>query len=397
MDRYYLIAGAWNFDPVDKGINVFAYDCESGEISFLKNYDPQVGAGQQCFDAKRQIVYVVDECENHLGETGGGGFVRAYRLRGNGDLEFINETCVLMSKPAFVFLDKSGAYLLVACHSGRANVTKVIHDAKGNWNSAVLYDDAGVALIRINEDGSLGSVCDVALHEGLTANKRQVHAHPHSVTGSPDGSVYYVPDKGLDRIYAYRVNRESGKLICLGQKEMEYATAPRYGAFHPTLPVYFENNETGTKFYAFHYDSKSGYLEEINHVEICEPGGGAPSDIALHPNGKVLYTAVRSDKNPLIQAIRIDSETGTVTIEQTIGSGKSARGLCVSPDGRFLFAASDGAHQILRFPIDAIGHLGNGAVAAENIACAANVRILKISEYTAGVPLGRFPLLDGWL
>lgn len=268
MKKLYLTVGTWDFkSESDKGINLFECDEENGSLHFLKNYDPHVSAGSQAYDVKRNILYVGNECENHRNEKGGGGFVRAYHFNENtGELEFLNEKNVLMSKPAYIWLDPSLKYLMIACHSSRNAVTKVTYDSNGKPMASVLYDDAGIVLLSLYPDGSLGDICDVALHQGLTKAKGQVHSHPHSVKGSPDGSIYYACDKGLDRIFSYSIDRKTNRLIHLVETSMQFESAPRYSVFHPTLHVWYENNETNPDLYAFKYDPETGAIHKISQI-----------------------------------------------------------------------------------------------------------------------------------
>ena len=378
MKKAFAVIGSWGFGNGPKGLTVYKYDSATGQLTDPVRYDETVSAGHQCYDPKQKILYVADEVDNHPGEAGGGGYVRAYRVEEEtGQLSFINEVCVLMTKPAYLALDSSGGYLLAACHTGRGYVTKVVHDAQGNWTSAVYYDDAGVVLVRINEDGSLGPVCDVAVHAGLTRNKKQVHAHPHSVVGSPDGQVYFACDKGLDRIYSYRINREEGKLIPLTVSEMPFGTAPRYSAFHPNLPVWYENNEGDDRVYAFGYDAATGALKILSTVNLSkgdESANASPSDITVHPNGRFLYAASRGLSSITVCAI---DECGGITYLESVDSVFPVRGFCISPDGRYLLAACEGKNLVKIFSIREDGRLSDTdrEYPADG---AANVQIIEV-------------------
>ncbi len=341
-------AGTWNFKASDKGLHLFRYHPEDGTMEFLHHYDPELSAGSQAYNPANHMLYIGDECVNHPGERGGGGFVRAYRVdEESGELTFVNESRTLLPKPAYLCLNASGTRLLVACHSDRGFVTRVSHDAEGNWTSTVEYDDSGIVLMKIDDDGSVGAGCYVALHEGLAADPKQVLAHPHSVVGSPDREIYFACDKGLDRIFSYKLSKDENKLIPLCQTEMEPCTAPRYSAFHPTLPVWYENNEEGNRLYAFRYEKASGVLEKVSVTELFDPASqsGSPSDLAVHPNGRYLYAAVRGLNEIVI--LDIDPGSGGLTLREKVALSGSPRGIALSPDGRFLLAADNDGGRIL--------------------------------------------------
>lgn len=369
------IVGTWNFRDPDKGVAVFKYDRETGHMEQLDRIDRWVSAGQQCFDPAKKVLYVVDECDGKAGTRGGGGFARAYRVDEEaGTLTFLNEIGVLMTKPAYICLDNTGEYALVACHTGGNPVTKVARDAKGDWFSHVVYDDAGIVLLHLNSDGSFDRVCDVVLHDGWAAEIKTAHAHLHSIVASPDGTLFYACDKGLDRVYAYKIHHESGKLLRMAEKAMPPRTAPRYSVFHPTLPVLYENNETSPEVYAFRYDANTGALETINVVNTYDPKEkGSPSDLQIHPSGKYLYAAVRT-LNKLV-VLRTDDQTGAVEIIQEVPNPGSPRGMVVSPDGRFLLVANNDTACVCRYAIAEDGKLTlqEGTVSVPN---AANISVL---------------------
>lgn len=369
------IVGTWNFRDPNKGIAVFRYDRQTGNMEPLEHIDHWVSAGQQCFDHKRNVLYLVDECDGKPDTRGGGGFARAYHVDPEtGKLTFLNEIGVLMTKPAYICLNSTGEYALVACHTGGNPITKVARDGAGNWFSTVMYEDAGIVLLHLNSDGSFDRVSDVVLHDGWACNAKVAHAHLHSIVASPDGELFYACDKGLDRVYAYKIHHASGKLLRMTEQAMPPLTAPRYSVFHPTLPVLYENNETSPEVYAFRYDPKSGALEIINAVNTYAPEeNGSPSDLQIHPSGKYLYAAVRK-LNKLV-VLRTDDQTGAVTIIQEVDNPGAPRGMAVSPDGRFLLVANNDTACVCRYAIAEDGRLTlqEGTVSVPN---AANIGIL---------------------
>ena len=375
--KFYAVVGTWMFKPVEKGVCVFSYDPETAEMELLKRYDPEVAAGQQYYDPKRGVLYIADECDGHPGETAGGGFVRAYKLNPeNGELTFLNERRVLMTKTSYFWLDKSGDYAMASCHTGRAGVTKVVRNPDNTFSSCVVYEDVGVVLMRINKDGSLGEVCDVALYPGLTTLPNQVHSHPHSIMADPSGEIFYSCDKGLDMIYSYKIDRERGRIIRKAEKSMDFATAPRYLAFHPTLPVMFENNETSNFVFSFKYCTESGELKEICRVPLLDDAERvSPSDLRVSADGKFLYAAVRGVDKIVVYAV--DPETGALSRIQIADCPGGPRGINLSPDGRFLLAANNGANEIRTFVVKEDGTLSDTGRAVK-VDFAANVSVIEV-------------------
>ncbi len=390
MKKQYAIIGKWGFRPERKmGLTVCLYHEEDGSLEPCGEYDPEIASGQQYYNPEKQVLYVVDERTSKPGETGGGGQVVAYHFdTESGQLKRINSVPSLMSKPCYVTMDQTKRYVLISCHGDRSFVNTVAFNGKGEPVNSVIFDASGVVVFPVDEDGGLKPACDAYVHHGLARAPGMVVGHPHSIVGSPDGEIFYACDKGLDRIFSYKLDREHGKLLPMASRMMPDATAPRYSVFHPTMPVWYENNETDPRVYAFHYDSATGGLTQINLITLYdekevsatqgEKRGNKPmpSDIVVHPNGRYLYAAVRWDGNERIVKVDIDQTTGALTKKQTLLlSCDSVRGMCVSPDGRFLLAACSDTETVNTFSIDESGNLAMTGVSAP-VSCAANIQII---------------------
>jgi 6-phosphogluconolactonase (cycloisomerase 2 family) len=244
-------------------------------------------------------------------------------------------------------------------------------------------------MFHINEDGSLGEVCDVAITEGTggKGENSQVNVDPvsghiqlvevisrlHAVLASPSGEMLAVCDKGMDKIYTYKIDRDNGKLVYLNQwVSPEVASFPRYGAFHPTLPVFYANNENYALLNSFHYDETTGTLDRFNKVYLlpADPGmvDGKPvgaQDIMVHPSGKTLYCTLCGLN--IIVVCDLDDE-GVPTVRQLVNSrGNLPRGLALSPDGRFLLSGNMVSGDITVFEVNSDGTLNDTGKTVEAI------------------------------
>jgi 6-phosphogluconolactonase len=383
IQKIYAYVGNWSFQPKPlkgKGISIFQYDPEDGDLKLMETVRPDVAAGQLYLDAERKMLYAVDERGERRGEIGGGGYIMAFRIDSTtGKLTLVNEKESLSPEPSYLCLDKSRRYL-VACHcSDPFHVTKIVKRADGTYGNEVLFDDTALVMFRINDDGSLGDMCDAVITEGTGGKspRSQVNIDPvsghiqlvevisrqHSVVASPSGEMLAVCDKGMDRIYTYRIDREIGKLIHLDTwVAEEIACFPRYCAFHPVLPVYYANNENYAGINSFHYEEKTGKLELLKKLLLLseDPGkvDGKPvgaQDILVHPNGKHLYCTLNGLH--LIVACDLD-ENGLPTVKQLAKcNGKMPRGIRLSPDLRFLLSGNMLSGDITTFAVNEDGTL----------------------------------------
>ncbi len=382
-EKSYVYVGNWSFQPKPakgKGISIFQYDPENGDLELMETIRPDVAAGQLYLDAERKVLYAVDECGERRGEIGGGGYLLAFRIDSEtGKLTLMNQKDSLAPEPSYLHLDKSGKYL-VTCHCvDPFHVTKIVKRPDGTYGNEVLFDDTALVMFRINDDGSLGDACDVAVTRGTGGKdpRSQVNIDPvsghiqlvevisrlHSVVASPSGEMLAVCDKGMDRIHTYRIDRENGKLVHLDTwVSDEVACFPRYGAFHPTLPIYYANNENYAGLNSFHYDENTGKLDLLKKLYLLpeDPGlvEGKPvgaQDIMVHPNGKYLYSTLCGLN--LIVVCDLD-EKGLPTVKQLVESnGNLPRGIQLSPDRRFLLSGNMVSGDITTFAVNEDGSL----------------------------------------
>ena len=384
--KMYALVGKWNFSPGSKGLSVYSYDPETVAMELIDTLFDDVNVGQQCIDTERNIVYIVNECSSRRGQTGGGGYVMAIKIDPEtGRLALINEKESLAPEPSYICLDKTKRYALVAHHVDHGHVTKIVKNKDGSYSSETQFDDCALVLLRINEDGSLGDVCDVSVTQGEGVSGPHMIPHQHSVISDPTGELFVVCDKGMDKIYTYRLDREKGKLVLLHENVVETGMAPRYGVFHPTLPVFFENNERKTVGLAYRYDVTSGKLDQISSASLLLNEKAAegikkvePSDILIHPNGKHLYISVRGVNCIAVLDV---NDTGSITLRQNIScGGENPRGLCISPDARCLFATNTESGNITAFSIGNDGFLSAIGTVTKT-SCPGNMIIFAVKNF----------------
>ena len=381
--KVYAIVGNWSFEArpaKGKGISIFLYDSERGALSLLETIRPDVAGGQMCVDEERRIVYVCNQWGPPGGKFGGGGYKGASHFGMEPHrMTLINEKEALCPEPSYVCLDAEKRYLAICHCSDPWHVTKIVRKNDGTFKNEVVFDDTGLVLFKLNEDGSIGEICDVAITEGTGGKgpNSQVNVDPvsghiqlvevisrlHSVVKSPDGHLLMVCDKGMDKIYSFRIDTEKGKLLKLSEwSSSDVACFPRYGAFHPVLPVFYANNENKATLNCFHYDRESGEMECFHTVELLNENYGmvdgkpvGAQDILVHPDGKWMYVTLCGLN--LIVLLRLDEEGIPSVVQKIHSGGILPRGLALSPDQRFLLAGNMISGDITTFTVAENGML----------------------------------------
>jgi 6-phosphogluconolactonase len=384
--KMYALVGNFGFAPGPKGLQVFNYDPATAGMELIESVFDDVNVGHQSIDAARNIAYIINECPSLRGQTGGGGYLMAVKIDpASGKLSLINEKPTLSADPCYTSLDGTGRYILVSHHTGYGFVTRIVKSEKGYLTES-FFDDTALVLFRINEDGSLGDVCDISLTSEDKTSGPHTWSRQNSVIASPTGELIVVCDRGLDKFHTYRLDRENGKLVPLHSTKVEPGLVPRYGVFHPSLPIFYANFQKKPLVRAYRYDAANGNLDLTSNASLLpdekavECGAELhmmhpkslhekmqmekmrgnldklePAGILIHPNGKYVYASLRGENT--IAVLDVDS-AGAISLKESIDcGGKNPRGLTISPDARFLFAANMDSGNVATFSIGNDGSL----------------------------------------
>ncbi len=358
----FMYVGNWGFAPAPKGISVFRYRDADGSMKLLRSIRQDIAAGQMCLDEKRGILYASDECGEREGEIGGGGYLYAFRIdRKTGDLSLINRQDSLSPEPSYVTMTASGKYIVICHCADPFHVTKIVKREDGTYGNEVLFDDTALVLFPVLEDGALGGPCDVVITKGNNGlgprsqrNVDPVSGHIqlvevisrlHAVVASPDGKVFVALDKGMDKLYTFRIDEKEGKIIMLKEYQVdEIASFPRYGTFHPTKPVFYADNENLAQVNVYQYNEE-GELQPVQKIPVLSKDvgliDGKPAgcqDIVIHPSGKTLYVSI-SGMNQ-ISVVSLDEEGKGTLVQEISCEGNFPRCIRIAPDERFILAGN---------------------------------------------------------
>lgn len=205
--------------------------------------------------------------------------------------------------------------------------------------SATNYWTGSIAVCPISSDGIAGAPVAFEQYSGKGINpQRQEGPHTHSSVIDPSGKWLLCAELGIDRIFVYGFDPETGSLV----------------------------NSAATP-------------------EIKAPDGSGPRHFSFHPNGRNLYVSTELSNEVL--AYRFEPETGTMVMEQRISTlpeeykgDNLAADIHCDPGGRYLYVSNRGHDSIAVFRIQENGTL---------------VRNGFSSCYGNGPR--SFTLLDGWI
>jgi 6-phosphogluconolactonase len=282
---------------------------------------------------RRRQLFCANDSAEAPGSPGGG--VNAFAVDAeSGELTFLNRQPSGGESTCFLAVDRTESVVL-----------------------AVNHDGGNTVAFPILPDGRLGAAIADVHHVGPGAQPgHQSSAHPHSVTIDATNRFALVPDKGLDRIYVYRLEPEHGWLVphTTPFVDVHGGTSPRHLAFHPSQRFAFVTNEVGSTVTSFAFDAENGTLRELGTRSTVPDGftaRNATADIRVHPNGRFVYLTNRG--HDTVARFAVDEATGGLTpLGHTSTQGGWSRAICFDPTGRLLLVANQNADTIVAFAAD---------------------------------------------
>jgi 6-phosphogluconolactonase (cycloisomerase 2 family) len=386
MSGSFAYIGSWNVRGVSRAFSVCGYNPESGKLTLIKEgVGGAICVGSVYIDRARALLYCTDERPGFPEERVGGGRIYVFRIDSkNGELHSIDRSPSWGAQPSYVIMDDTGKYLLVTNYGSRdAYAVRTHRDEDGRHVMDVTYSDSSLVLLPLKPDGSIGEPCDIFTLPGSGPKSYQATAHAHCVQRSPSGKLFAVCDKGADRVYMFRIDYERNKLIlCDGSPfDGTPGSAPRYCAFHPSLPYLFINKEGESTVTSFRYD-EDGHLEHIctinslpeesdPHVDII-----MQSDFQIDRQGKYIYDLHRVVN--MVSVLEVDEGTGALHLVQSVKlDADNLRGCDLSPDGHFLLVTGVGSGKVFSIPIGADGRLERPASIMEGLSTPGTVDIVS--------------------
>jgi 6-phosphogluconolactonase len=284
--------------------------------------------------------------------------------------------------PSFLIVDRAGTHLysahgdgtqVTAFHidrsTGRLSVlnrqatsgTNGVHlaiDATNRFLVLTNYGTGTLALFPINTDGSLGALADLATMNGEPGPHRtqQESSHPHHCPFDRTGRYVVVPDKGLDRIFLYRLDAAHGKLVPADPPHVvaRAGAAPRHVDFHPTQPFAYVVNELDSTIATYRFEPDKGVLKPLQILPTTPStytGNNTAAEVVVAPSGRFVYASNRGHDSVAIFAI--DDRTCTLSsVAWESTQGRTPRFFALDLSGAHLYAANQSTDTIVMFDVN---------------------------------------------
>ena len=324
-----------------EGIYVYRLDMSTGRLE--QAHDPITSTHPSflAVDSRHRYLYSVNGAvtwEQYLEGDPDSGSVSAFSISAeDGSLSYLNTQPSGGDLPCHLSVDATDRQVLVANYMGD-----------------------NVAIFPIGSNGELGQATDLPRHQDSGSGvdpDRQERPHPHSINVDPTNRFAFVPDLGIDKVVAYRLDLVLGRLVLEEGLSAPVAAGagPRHFDFHPGGGYAYVINELDSTVTAFSYDGSTGTLTELHTVSTLPEGFDGTThcaDVHVAPSGRFLYGSNRGHDSIAIFAI--DRGSGRLTpIGHESTRGRTPRNFAIDPTGTFLLAANQDTDTIVTFSIDA--------------------------------------------
>jgi 6-phosphogluconolactonase len=245
-------------------------------------------------------------------------------------------------------------------------------DVSGKWLLAANYSEGSVSVVPVLPDGTLGSPTDSKHHQGgdlidPTLHDRQEGAHAHCIIAHPSNHWVVACDLGLSTVFVYGFDAHTGALSGAADDPRHLRADAGAGCRHCCWDAsgtsLFIQNELACSVTAASFDERTGVLTAQQTVpaipDTVKPDrahhrGG--SDLALHPNGKLLLAGCRSASPGLIAIFAVDGAGASVRLsllghEST--HGEVPRNFKLVDGGHWLVVGNQESKNVVSFAVDA--------------------------------------------
>ncbi len=252
--KFLVYVGTYT-NTASKGIYAYRFDAATGKAESLGLAAATAQPSFLAIAPNRRFLYAVNEMQDYGGERTGA--VSAFAMnRATGKLRLLNELPSRGEDPAFLSLDGTGKYVLVANYTGGT-----------------------LAVFPVLADGKLGRESAYIQHRGSGPNhERQDAAHPHMFVTSPDNRFALVTDLGLDEVFAYHFDAAKGTLANPSITKVELGIGPRHIAMSPDGRFIYLVSELEPKITVFSYradDAKLTQLQSVSFIPQTHRKNGA--------------------------------------------------------------------------------------------------------------------------
>jgi len=223
------------------------------------------------------------------------------------------------------------------------NAASVGTDRTGRWLLSASYAAGKTVVHKLGDDGTIQTPAVQTAETTKTA---------HCIALDPSNRFLFVPHVAPNAVYQFRFDAATGKLTEAGKAPGgKDKSGPRHLAFHPTQPLAFTSDESGSSITAYRFDAADGLkpAQTLSTLPADFQGKNSTAEVKVHPNGKFVWVSNRGHDS--LAGFAIDGTGKLAPLGQT-PTEKTPRSFDVDPDGRFVFGAGEGSGKLAVYQVD---------------------------------------------
>ena len=323
MSKSKYVAYVSTYTQVDNyGIKIYDIDLENGR--FIPKDQVEISNSSYiCTSHNGKYLYSITD----IG-------VESYKIEPDGSLSMINVCSVNGMRGCYVSTDYTDQYLFVAG-----------------------YHDGKLTILKLREDGGIGSITDEIYHKGLGSSiERNFRPHINCARMTHDNRYLLVADQGMDHVNAYEFDARNGKVFMADIIRCDLESAPRHIKISKNGKFIYIVHEWECCIDVYSYQEKKGnpYFEKIQSVKTVKTPKGsnnAASALSFSADYKYLLSSNSGDNSVVIY--EADQETGLLTQKMCLPiSGEYPKDADFFPNNKFLVSLNHESNTMTFFKID---------------------------------------------
>lgn len=330
----------WLDPSTRSALSVFSFDDGSGVISPAESVFGIDHVGWIALDKAKLQLYAASEVF-HWEE----GTISAYSIDANtGKLTYVNKQASRGNTTCHLELSHDGRYL--------AATNYAFGETPGPDASIVLFARGAELSTSVSE----------ARHDSWRQDPKQGRSHAHCCWFSPDSTLLFVTDAGIDQMLAYRVTHNTITHDPELDIRFPKGSEPRLAVVHPDGEHAFILHEGKPGLSVIHFTNERAI--EISSLSIPYGHRVSPCAVEISPDGRHVYATMREIGEVIGFAVQPDF--GVREIGRWKTAGLTPWAARMSPSGRYLLVGNNDKANIEVFGRDLeTGHLTATSMAVD--------------------------------
>lgn len=320
-NKYVAYVSTYTFGD-EHGITIYDVDLENGKL-IEKDRVKITNSSYVTISHNKKMLYSITDFG-----------VEAYKIEPDGELTALGSASINGMRGCYLSTDYEDKFLFVAG-----------------------YHDGKITVLRLNEDGSIGEICDEIYHKGWgNIAERNFRPHVNCVKMTRDNKYLCAADVGMDYIDVYSLDRITGKLKLADIVHSEQESAPRHIKFSRDGRFMYVVHELKNYIDVYTYEDKNGTpefekIQNISTLNDYHATGSAASALNLSEDYKYMVSSNAGDNSAVMYSI--DEESGMLTKLFCLPiSGDYPKDTALFPDNRHLVSLNHESNTMTFFTVD---------------------------------------------